>query len=345
MYAAGLNPLLSPGFLMDRDRPKTGTTLTSFSKGKCLKLIEDRLSVLLYFKDTHMGRRPWLDTSTTITPHQWQQLYIPRRGARSYFSMGVAMASVTEKPLPDLKEYVAAVLTVLAAYDHYDSKKTFIPVENQATVASGSEIKHSSSSASLSSAVNHPNLNSGLSKLKSSRRFTLARTTSNASTVSPPSLQNTNSSGLSQVDESVSAYKPTIPPPNGMIAAKTKLPSTLAKSQQALAILASLKMPREEETELCFLPDPFQSFMSFMDALVIFFYTVSYQLRGRNLQFLELNEIEDILKSLDETVRRVISTEVLLTINPDFSSSSVHSQARDSEILEKQIVHLSHPSS
>lgn len=317
------------------------TTLTSLTKEKSLQLIEDRISILLYYKDIHYGKKPWL-SSIPISKVHWQQLYSQRRGAKSFYSTGVSLATVMDRTFPTLKEYVFAVTTVLQFYDYVDTKKQPIPADKL-------PLSPNFDSSSLTTQTTPP----------TAKKKKFALNWSNNNNNNTP-LTPTNSSAF---DDSKTTFKGQVASlsnsqsPN-LDESKFKLninhQSPLSKNQAALNILNTLKTPSEDE--LSYIPDTFESVSTLIDALIIFLYNVSYQLRGRDLGFIELNEIEDNLKTIDELIRKSITGEIMkvlasnsnsapqspTTSTPDLTRSpEAQTQlCRDPENLEKQIIIL-----
>lgn len=342
------HPLLENGgvWFHNRTNEITSTTLTDLSRKKCKRLIKNRLDVLCFLRQTHQSRRPWVNCNETTPRYKWQKIYNKRNGSRSFYSLGVALCSATDRSFSDLPTYCAYITAVLAFYDFYDSKKIqAIPNnsshQNDPSMSPADTITSTTSSTSSDDTI-LPMSPSTSFRMSISRKF--SKVSSTSSTTASPSFS----------FHSSSSYPPSPPPeddtpvtfhsPNPSLNSKPdfhnlpkgKLPSAITKNPVKVNVLSSLNTLSEEE--LAFMPDAYQSFMTLLDVLILLYYNIDSYISDEALKFITLNEVEESLVYMEPLVKRVTTVEACNNINhSDIFSVLV---CRDPEILEQSILSL-----
>lgn len=329
-------------------------TLTSLPKKKCLRLIEKRLDILHFIRQTHQARRPWINCRETTPRYKWQNMYARRNGTRSFFALGESLDRATNgKTFDDIAHYCSAIVAVLVFYDFYDSKKVQHspslgtnkpPPPSQQHSESDHTMNRFSSFSSGSSGDTvipmSPSIRSSIS-----RKFSFAGSFSVHSPFNAYSPSQSTLSLPSPPPEENETAQPSplcVHSPNPSLAhrpdlhnlPKGKLPAMLTKNAGRMAVLEGLRTPCEEE--LVYMPDAYQSFMTLIEVFILIYYKLQDLLNERTPSFLEINEAEQHLETIDKLIRKFSTIEACNHINySDIFSSSV---CRNPDVLEDAIL-------
>lgn len=322
-------------------------TLTSLPKKKCLRMIDRRLDILHFIRQTHQARRPWINCRETTPQYKWQKIYAQRNGVKSFFSLGESLDRATnEKTFDDLAHYCSCLVAVLVFYDFYDSKKIQLSpsLGTNHTQHQEPDVSHRFSSFSSGSSGDTVIPQSPSIRSSISRKFSLAASFSVHSPFSAYSPSQSTSALPSPPPEE---NEPTPAPlcvhsPNPSLARKPdfhnlpkgKLPSMITKNAGRVAVLEGLRTPSEEE--LVYMPDAYQAFMSLIDIFILIYYKLQDLLNERTPSFLEINEVEQHMETIDKLIRKYSTIEACSHINhSDIFNSSV---CRNPDVLEDAIL-------
>ncbi|KAA8911707.1 hypothetical protein TRICI_003722 [Trichomonascus ciferrii] len=330
-------------------------TLSSLPKKKCLRMIERRLEILHFIRQTHQARRPWINCRETTPQYKWKSMYARRNGTRSFFALGESLDRATNgKTFDDLAHYCSAIMTVLAFYDFYDSKK----VAHSPPLGSGASQQppqQQQQQMDLDNAHRFSSFSSGSSgdtviPMSPSIRSSISRKLSFAASFSVHSFgshsPSQSSSALPSPPPEENETMPSAPlcvhSPNPSLAhrpdllnlPKGKLPSLLTKNTGRMAVLEGLRTPAEDE--LVYMPDAYQSFVTLIEEFIIIYYKLQDLLTERTPSFLEINEVEQHLETIDKLIRKYSTIEACNHIkNSDIFNSSV---CRNPDVLEDAIL-------